>query len=99
MAAIEMPITEHIRSNTSKRGRIRMAIHDWTADLLTPVKSARLLASGQTVKFQQEKLRTKLLGLPREAPDTPLTTIAIECDGEPKQDNILVRNQHERLNA
>ncbi|HET9832799.1 MAG TPA: hypothetical protein VFP91_13840, partial [Vicinamibacterales bacterium] len=65
--------------------------------LLTPVKSARLLVSGQAVRFRQEKLRTTLLGLPRDAPDTPLTTIAVECDGEPKQDNILVRNQHERL--
>jgi len=80
-----------------------MHIHAWPGDravitgLLTPVKSARLLAIGQTVRFQQEKLRTTLLGLPRTAPDAPLTTIAIECDGEPKQDNILVRNQHERL--
>jgi len=90
---------------TRKGNTLYMHVHAWPGDtatvagLLTPVKSARLLASGQTVKFQQEKLRTKLLGLPREAPDTPLTTIAIECDGEPKQDNILVRNQHERLNA
>ncbi len=82
-----------------------MHIHAWPGDtavitgLLTPVKSARLLASGQAVRFQQEKLRTKLVGLPREAPDAPLTTIAIECDGEPKQDNILVRNQHERLSV
>jgi alpha-L-fucosidase len=80
-----------------------MHIHAWPGDtavitgLLTPVRSARLLASGQAVRFQQEKLRTKLLGLPNNAPDAPLTTIAIECDGEPKQDNILVRNQHERL--
>jgi hypothetical protein len=51
MAAIEMPITEHIRSNTSKRGRIRMAIHDWTADLLTPVKSARLLGLPSARRF------------------------------------------------
>jgi alpha-L-fucosidase len=84
---------------------LNMHIHAWPGEtavitgLLTPVKSARLLASGQAVRFQQEKLRTKLIGLPRNAPDTPLTTIAIECDGEPKQDNILVRNQHERLNA
>ena len=80
-----------------------MHIHAWPGQtaaitgLLTPVKSARLLASGQTIRFRQEKLRTTLLGLPRDAPDAPLTTIAIECDGEPKQDNILVRNQHERL--
>jgi alpha-L-fucosidase len=82
-----------------------MHIHAWPGDtavvtgLTTPVTSARLHVSGEAVKFQQDKLRLRLTGLPREAPDTPLTTIAIECDGEPKQDNILVRNQHERLNA
>jgi alpha-L-fucosidase len=82
-----------------------MHIHAWPGDtavvagLLTPVKSARLLASGQAVRFRQEKLRTTLVGLPRDAPDTPLTTIAIECEGEPRQDNILVRNQHERAKA
>jgi alpha-L-fucosidase len=26
-----------------------------------------------------------------DAPDTPLTTIAIECDGEPKQDTNFFR--------
>ncbi|HEV3141891.1 MAG TPA: alpha-L-fucosidase, partial [Vicinamibacterales bacterium] len=84
---------------------LHMHIHAWPGDtavvagLLTPVKSARLLASGQAVRFRQEKLRTTLVGLPRDAPDTPLTTIAIECEGEPRQDNILVRNQHERAKA
>jgi alpha-L-fucosidase len=82
-----------------------MHIHAWPGEtavitgLTTPVKSARLLATGRAVSIQQEKLRTKLTGLPAQPPDALLTTIAIECDGEPKQDNILVRNQHERLNA
>jgi alpha-L-fucosidase len=82
-----------------------MHIHAWPGDtavvtgLTVPVTSARLLAGGQAVTFRQDKLRVRLTGLPRQAPDTPLTTIAIECDGEPKQDNLLVRNQHERLNA
>lgn len=82
-----------------------MHVHAWPGDtavvagLLTPVKSVRLLASGQTVKVQQEKLRLKLTGLPVKAPDSPMTTIAIECDGEPRQDNILVRNDHQRGQA
>jgi alpha-L-fucosidase len=81
-----------------------MHIHAWPgetatiAGLLTPVKSARLFASGETVKFQQEKLRTRFTGLPRRAPDQPMTTIAIECDGEPRQDTNMVRNEHERRN-
>jgi alpha-L-fucosidase len=90
---------------TRRGNTLFMHIHAWPGDtavvtgLLTPVKSARLLATGQAVAFHQERLRTKLTGLPRDAPDTPLTTIVLECDGEPKQDNILVRNQHERLNV
>jgi alpha-L-fucosidase len=32
-----------------------------------------------------------LTGLPIDAPDTPVTTIAIECDDEPKQNTDFVR--------
>ena len=87
---------------TRKGHTLYMHIHAWPGDtaviagLQTPVKSARLLASGQTVKVDQEKLRVRFTGLPKQAPDAPLTTIAIECDGEPRQDNILVRNEHQR---
>jgi alpha-L-fucosidase len=69
------------------------------AGLMNPVKSARMLATGKEIKFQQEKLRVKFPGLPEKAPDDPVTTIAIECDGEPRQDNIFVRREHERLKA
>ena len=37
-----------------------------------------------------------ITGLPAEAPDSPITTIAIECDGEPRQDVIFVRNNKPR---
>ncbi len=87
---------------TRKGSTLYMHIHAWPGEsavvtgMVTPVKSARLFASGQTVRFKQEKLRLVVTGLPKQAPDRPLTTIAIECDGEPKQDNILVRNEHAR---
>jgi alpha-L-fucosidase len=88
----------------SRKGTtLYMHVHFWPGDtlaiagLLVPVKSARLLASGQTVKFEQDKLRVKFSGLPRAAPDDPVTTLAIECDGEPKQDQYVVRNQRPRL--
>jgi alpha-L-fucosidase len=58
-----------------------------------------LLASGTPVKFNQEKLRVRFQNLPAKAPDSPVTTIAIECDGEPKQDNEFERREHERLKA
>lgn len=64
--------------------------------LLTKVKSAKFHASGQSIRFQQDKLRLQLTGLPAQAPDAPLTTIALECESEPMQDSIVVRKEHER---
>ena len=46
------------------------------------------IATGEPVNFEQDKFRVRLTGLPAEAPDYPVTTIAIECDSEPKQDTI-----------
>jgi alpha-L-fucosidase len=68
--------------------------------LLNQVKSAQLLAGGKPLKFEQDKFRVRFTGLPDKAPDDPVTTIAIECDGEPKQDTQdFVRNQHPRMKA
>jgi alpha-L-fucosidase len=64
---------------------------------MTPVKSARLLATGQEVKFEQDRLRVRFLNVPANAPDSPVTTIAIECGSEPKQDNEFVRRERDRL--
>ena len=67
--------------------------------LLTQVKSARLLATGKEVKFEQDKFRVRFTGLPEKAPDDPVTTLAIECDGEPKQDMDFVRKERPRIKA
>ena len=58
-----------------------------------------MLATGASVKFEQEKFRVRFTGLPAKAPDDPVTTLAIECDGEPKQDTDFVRNERPRLKA
>jgi len=63
------------------------------AGLMTKVKSAKLLSSGRHVNFTQDAYSLKLTGLPEKAPDYPVTTIAIECESEPKQDNIFVRKR------
>jgi alpha-L-fucosidase len=34
--------------------------------------------------------------LPTDAPDTPVTTIALECDGEPTQNTDFVRKNKPR---
>jgi alpha-L-fucosidase len=79
-----------------------MHVHFWPGQtvamsgLLTGVKSARLLASGKAVKFEQDKYRVRFTGLTSAAPDHPITTIAIECESEPKQDSIFVRNEKPR---
>lgn len=59
--------------------------------LRNKVLSARLLKTGQQVQFTQDDFQTRFIGLPIDAPDYPVTTIAIECDSEPLQDTDYVR--------
>jgi alpha-L-fucosidase len=66
------------------------------AGLMNQVKSAHLLATGQEVKFNQEDFRVRFTGLPSKAPDEPVTTLAIELDGEPRQDSLHVRKDRPR---
>ncbi len=63
------------------------------AGLMAKIKSAKLLATGKNVDFKQETYRVTFTGLPENAPDYPITTLAIECDAIPTQDNIFVRNR------
>jgi alpha-L-fucosidase len=64
--------------------------------LQAKVVSARLLASGQKVEFEQERFRVRFKGLPATAPDEPVTVIAAECDAEPTQNMDLIRTQRPR---
>ena len=79
-----------------------MHVHFWPGStvslggLRNKVKSARLLAGGKDVKFVQDDFRVRFTGLPEKAPDDPVTTIAIECDGEPNQDTGYVRRERPR---
>ena len=63
------------------------------AGLMTKARSARLLATGQKVDFTQDTYGIRFTGLPEKAPDSPITTIAIECESVPTQDNIFVRKR------
>jgi alpha-L-fucosidase len=60
------------------------------------VLSAKMLRTGAPVKFIQEDLRVRFVGLSKIAPDSPITTIVAVCDGEPKQDTDNVRKTRER---
>jgi alpha-L-fucosidase len=96
------PRHSNYASFTRKGTALYMHVHFWPGDtvalagLMTGVKSARLLASGKEVKFQQDRFRVRFTGLPNEAPDHPVTTIAMECEAEPRQDNNFVRNERPR---
>jgi alpha-L-fucosidase len=87
---------------TRKGNTLYMHVHFWPGDtialggLTSKVKSARLLASGREVKFVQETFRVQFTGLPAEAPDLPVTTLAVECDSEPIQDTRKVRTDRPR---
>jgi hypothetical protein len=52
------------------------------------VLSARFLASGQPVRFEQRGSQLIFIGLPEKAPDEPVTVIVAECDAEPVQDAL-----------
>jgi alpha-L-fucosidase len=84
----------------SRRGNtLYMHVHFWPgstvalAGLMTKVKSASLLASGRSVRVEQDTYSVHFTGLPEKAPDNPITTIAIECEAEPKQDELFVRRR------
>ncbi len=89
-------------SFTRKGNRLYAHVYFWPgstvaiAGLRTRAKSATLLATGRNVEFTQDEFRLRLTGLPEKAPDDPVTTIAVECESEPRQDNIFVRKERKR---
>jgi alpha-L-fucosidase len=97
------------RSNYASFSRagntLYMHIHFWPGDtpviggLRSQVKSARMLATGKQIKFEQDDFRVRFPGLGEKAPDDPITTVAIECDGEPRQDTDYIRKERPRLHA
>jgi alpha-L-fucosidase len=87
---------------TRKGNTLYMHVYYWPGDtvsiggLRNKVKSVRLFVSGQEVKFDQDDFRLRMTGLPEKPPDDPVTTLAIECDGEPQQDTDYVRKERPR---
>ena len=92
-------------SNFTRKGNtLYMHVHFWPSGgdvsiggLKNKVLSARVLKTGQALTVDQDGFRTRFTGLPDAAPDTPVTTIAIECDGPPLQDTDNVRINKPRL--
>jgi len=96
------PRRSNYASFTRAGNTLYMHVHFWPGSdvaisgLMTKVLSARLLKGGQAVTVSQDPYRVHLTGLPAKAPDSPITTIALECESEPKQDTIFVRKNKPR---
>ena len=92
-------------SYTQKGNVLYMHIHFWPGTyiaiggLTTEVRSVKYLKSGTPVRFEQKDLRVRLVDLPLEAPDFPITTFAIECSSPPTQDQNLVSENRVRLHV
>jgi len=93
----------HTYANFTRKGNtLYMHVHFWPGTtvaiggLKSKVNSARLLASGRKVAFQQDAIRAQFTGLPEKAPDDPVTVIAIECESEPTVDSLVVRKERKR---
>jgi alpha-L-fucosidase len=97
-------ISDPFYASYSQKGNILfMHIHFWPGryvavpGLTTEVRSVKYLKTGKPVQFEQKDLRLRLLNLPLEPPDSPITTFAIECAAPPKQDVDLVSQTRVRL--
>jgi len=96
------PRRSNYASYTRTGNTLYMHVHFWPgtdvaiSGLQTKVKSARLLKTGESVTVNQDPYRVHLTGLPAKAPDSPVTTIALECESEPKQDTDFVRKNKPR---
>jgi alpha-L-fucosidase len=101
-AEICQPASSNYASFTRIGNTLFMHVHFWPGNdvaisgLMVKVKSARLVKTNQQLTFSQDPYRVHITGLPVDAPDTPVTTIAIECDGEPRQDTEFVRKEKPR---
>ena len=104
-AEICQPRRSNYASFTRTGNTLYMHVHFWPGQdvaisgLMVKVKSARLLKGNQPITFVQDPYRVHLTGLPADPPDAPVTTIALECDGEPKQDTNFVRINKPRKNV
>jgi alpha-L-fucosidase len=96
------PRRANYASFTRTGNTLYMHVHFWPGEdvaisgLMAKVKSAHFLKNRQPVKFSQDPYRVHITGLPALAPDSPITTIVLECDSEPKQNTDFVRREKPR---
>jgi alpha-L-fucosidase len=97
-AAEPCQVSRNAYANFTRKGNtLYMHVHFWPgtdvsiSGLKQKVLSAKILKTGQSANVAQDGFRTHVTGLPATAPDAPVTTIVLECDGAPVQDTDYVR--------
>src|ERR1043165_832623 len=80
-------------ANFTRHGNtLYMHVHFWPGSdvsisgLRQKVTSATILKTGQRTTVSQDGFRTQITALPAKAPDSPVTSLVLDCDGEPVQD-------------
>ncbi len=77
---------------TRKGNTLYVHAHFWPGEswsiggLKTKVTSAKILRTGEAVRFEQDEFGVRFSGLPAEPPDDPVSVIALECASEPVQE-------------
>jgi len=96
-------VTSSLFANFTRKGNtLYVHVHFWPGEewaiggLRTEVKSIKLLPSREPVEFEQDDFRVRLRGLPKEAPDSPITVLEFECASVPVQDMLFVRKNMPR---
>ncbi|HTC82812.1 MAG TPA: alpha-L-fucosidase [Rhizomicrobium sp.] len=91
-------VSRNTYANFTRAGNsLYMHVHFWPGSdvsisgLRQKVTSASILKTGQRVNVSQDGFRTLLTGLPAKAPDSPVTSLVLECDDVPTQDTDYVR--------
>jgi alpha-L-fucosidase len=97
-------VQQSLFANFTREGnKLYIHVHFWPGEtvsiggLTNKVLSAKLLPSGQTIQVQQDAFRTQFLGLPANSPDPLVSVIEVECDGEPDQNTLNIRENRPRL--
>jgi alpha-L-fucosidase len=87
---------------TRKGNTLYIHVHFWPGNTLaigglrTKVLSARMYTTKQTVEFNQGEFRVQFTGLSDHPPDPLATVLEVECESEPTQNTLWVRENRPR---
>ena len=96
-------VRSSVMAGFSRKGNtLYVHVYNWPGStvavggLKTKATSAKFFTTGQNVELKQTEFRLQLTGLPELAPEQPATTIAVEFESEPVQDNTWTRRERPR---